>query len=88
MLRLGWMREQLGYVSGEMLLHGYSIADNIAYGNNMRDVSRAEVVSAAQEVDAHDFITQLPQVGFNHCFIQIAKGVPLRTWLLEALCYG
>ncbi|XP_054931715.1 ATP-dependent translocase ABCB1-like [Dermacentor andersoni] len=61
MMRLSWMREQLGYVSSETLLRSYNIADNIAYGDNSRDVSRDEVVVAACRAQAHDFITQLPQ---------------------------
>ncbi|KAH7964791.1 hypothetical protein HPB49_001356 [Dermacentor silvarum] len=61
MMRLSWMREQLGYVSSETLLRSYNIADNIAYGDNSREVSRDEVVVAACRAHAHDFITQLPQ---------------------------
>lgn len=61
MMRLSWMREQLGYVSSETLLRSYNIFDNIAYGDNSRDVSREEVVLAARRAHAHDFIAQLPQ---------------------------
>ncbi|KAL3207408.1 hypothetical protein MRX96_010193 [Rhipicephalus microplus] len=60
MMRLSWMREQLGYVSSETLLRSYNLFENIAYGDNSRDVSREEVVSAARRANAHDFITQLP----------------------------
>ncbi|KAK8765145.1 hypothetical protein V5799_032245 [Amblyomma americanum] len=60
-MRLSWMREQLGYLSSETLLRSYNIADNIAYGDNGREVSRDEVVAAARKAHAHDFIAQLPQ---------------------------
>ncbi|EEC05109.1 multidrug resistance protein, putative [Ixodes scapularis] len=62
MMRLSWMRAQLGYVSSETLLHSYSVADNIGYGDNSREVSRDEVILAAQKADAHDFIVSLPEV--------------------------
>ncbi|KAM7302951.1 ATP-dependent translocase ABCB1 [Ixodes scapularis] len=61
MMRLSWMRAQLGYVSSETLLHSYSVADNIGYGDNSREVSRDEVILAAQKADAHDFIVSLPE---------------------------
>ncbi|CAN8022102.1 unnamed protein product, partial [Ixodes persulcatus] len=62
MMRLSWMRAQLGYVSSETLLHSYSVADNIGYGDNSREVSRDEVILAAQKANAHDFIVSLPEV--------------------------
>lgn len=40
-------------------LMGLSIADNIRYGRPEATIE--EIVSAAKEVDAHDFIAQLPQ---------------------------
>ncbi|XP_064456498.1 phosphatidylcholine translocator ABCB4-like [Ornithodoros turicata] len=60
-LNLAWMRRQLGYVCDPPLLSGYTIAENIAYGDNDRQVSRQEVVAAAQKAEAHRFIARLPQ---------------------------
>ena len=39
-----------------------SIAENIAYGDNNRDVPMAEIMEAAKKANAHNFITQLPKV--------------------------
>ncbi|XP_049269943.1 ATP-dependent translocase ABCB1-like [Rhipicephalus sanguineus] len=64
MMRLSWMREQLGYVSSETLLRSYNLFENIAYGDNSREVSREEVMSAARRANAHGFINQLPH-GYN-----------------------
>ena len=39
-----------------------SIAENIAYGDNNRDVPMAEIMEAAKKANAHNFIIQLPKV--------------------------
>ena len=39
-----------------------SLADNIAYGDNTRDVPMLEVIAAARKANIHQFITNLPQV--------------------------
>uniref|UniRef100_S4R996 Uncharacterized protein n=1 Tax=Petromyzon marinus TaxID=7757 RepID=S4R996_PETMA len=60
-LNLGWLRRQLGVVSQEPVLFGCSIAENIAYGDVSRAVSRDEVVAAARAANLHDFVESLPQ---------------------------
>lgn len=60
-LNLTWMRRQLGYVCDPALISGYTIAENIAYGDSDRDVSRNEVLLAAQKAEAHHFILRLPE---------------------------
>ena len=51
----------MALVSQEPILFSYSIKDNIAYGDNSRDVSLEEIVKAAQMANVHDFIQKLPQ---------------------------
>ncbi len=61
-LNIRWLRGQIGIVSQEPVLFDNSIADNIRYGANFRDVSTEEVVEAAKAANIHSFIDSLPQV--------------------------
>ena len=61
-LNIGWLRSQVGIVSQEPVLFGTSIAENIRYGANFREVSDDEVVEAAKAANIHTFIESLPQV--------------------------
>nr|XP_020843145.1 phosphatidylcholine translocator ABCB4 isoform X3 [Phascolarctos cinereus] len=60
-LNVQWLRAQLGIVSQEPILFDYSIAENIAYGNNSRVVSQEEIVNAAKAANIHPFIETLPE---------------------------
>ena len=46
----------------EPVLFDRTLAENIKYGDNSRDVSMDEVVEAARKANIHSFITSLPQV--------------------------
>ncbi|XP_026849432.1 multidrug resistance protein homolog 65 [Drosophila persimilis] len=59
-LTLEGVRSRLGIVSQEPTLFERSIAENIAYGDNRRSVSMAEVMAAAKSANAHSFIISLP----------------------------
>ena len=59
---LHWLRSQIGIVSQEPILFDMSIYDNIAYGDNSREVKLKEVIEAAKNANIHDFISNLPQV--------------------------
>ena len=61
-LNIRWLRSQVGLVSQEPVLFDTSIADNIRYGANFREVSDDEVVEAAKAANIHSFIESLPQV--------------------------
>ena len=61
-LRLSWLREQMSLVSQEPVLFDLSIADNIRYGANFREVSDEEVQEAAKLANIHNFIEDLPEV--------------------------
>jgi len=53
------LRRALAMVPQEPILFHRSLAENIAYGRP--EAKRAEIVAAAREALAHDFITRLPQ---------------------------
>lgn len=61
-LNIQWLRRQMGLVSQEPVLFDTSIADNIRYGANFREVSDEEVEMAAKSANIHDFVMSLPQV--------------------------
>ena len=61
-LDLKWLRSQIGYVQQEPVLFDASIADNIRYGDLMRNVSDEEIVEVAKACNIHDFVLSLPQV--------------------------
>ena len=61
-LNIRWLRSQIGIVSQEPVLFDASIADNIRYGANFREVSDEEVMEAAKAANIHNFVESLPQV--------------------------
>jgi ATP-binding cassette subfamily B (MDR/TAP) protein 1 len=61
-INLYWLRSQIGIVSQEPILFDCSIAENIAYGDNSRQVSMDEIQAAAMQANIHDFIINLPKV--------------------------
>lgn len=56
--KLESLREQIGIVLQEPILFGFSIRENIAYGKP--DASIEEIISAAGQANAHEFIARLP----------------------------
>lgn len=52
-------RELLGVVQQEVFLFDGTVFDNIAYSN--RDATREQVIAAATQANAHEFIVDLPQ---------------------------
>lgn len=55
---LSWLQENLGYVLQSPHLFSGTIAENIRYGN--LEASNEEIEVSAKMVNAHDFITKLP----------------------------
>ena len=53
------LREHIGVVQQDVYLFAGTIADNIRYGKP--DATEAEVIAAARQANAHDFIMALPQ---------------------------
>lgn len=56
------LRAQIGMVSQEPSLFDRTIAENIAYGDNSREISSEEIVEAAKKANIHDFVASLPLV--------------------------
>lgn len=71
-LNIQWLRSQIGIVSQEPTLFGCSIAENIAYGDNSREVSFDEICEVAKAANIHSFIESLPEVSSfsNMSFIE------------------
>ncbi|XP_019363912.1 PREDICTED: multidrug resistance protein 1 [Gavialis gangeticus] len=59
-LNIQWLRAQIGIVSQEPILFDCTIAENIAYGDNSREVSHEEIVSVSKAANIHSFIDSLP----------------------------
>ncbi|KAF8561330.1 hypothetical protein P879_01757 [Paragonimus westermani] len=55
-----WIRRQVGVVDQEPHLFNLSLRENIAYGDNTREVNSDEIVEAARRAQIHDFIFGLP----------------------------
>lgn len=60
-LNLRWLRSLMGLVQQEPILFNLSIRENIAYGDNSREVTQEEIEKAARMANIHDLITTLPK---------------------------
>ena len=56
--KLKSLRSQVGVVLQDTVLFQGTIADNIAYGRP--DATRQEIIQAARDADAHEFIAKMP----------------------------
>ena len=61
-VKSSWIRSPYGSINQLILPLYRSLAENIAYGDNTRDVPMLEVIAAARKANIHQFITNLPQV--------------------------
>ncbi|KAF0305251.1 Multidrug resistance protein 1 [Amphibalanus amphitrite] len=59
-LNVPWLRSHLALVAQQPELFDRTIAENIAYGDNSREVAMDEIIEAARAANLHDFITALP----------------------------
>lgn len=59
--QLGRIRAQMGLVSQEPILFDRTIAENIGYGDNSRDIPMPEIIEAAKMANIHEFIINLPK---------------------------
>lgn len=80
------LRKNVGIVTQESILFNDSVRYNIAYGR--ADCSEDEIVQAAKDAYAHDFITQLPQgydstIGERGC--RLSGGQRQRVAIARAL---
>jgi len=58
-----WLHGHIGVVSQEPVLFSGTVRENIAYGRE--DVTENEIIAAAKEANAHDFIVQKFPDGFD-----------------------
>ena len=64
-LNVQWLRSHIGVVGQEPVLFDTTIRENIRYGND--SITEEEMIKAAKEANAHDFISKLPEVsGFSN----------------------
>lgn len=54
------LRGELGLVSQEPVLFDKTIKENIAYGDNSRDIGDEEIIEAAKQANIHNFVVSLP----------------------------
>lgn len=60
-INAAFLRSKIGIVSQEPILFDCSIAENIRYGDNQRELSMDDVISAAKKAQLHDFVMSLPE---------------------------
>lgn len=60
-LNIQWLRSLIGIVEQEPVLFATTIAENIRYGRP--GVSTDDIIKAAKEANAYNFIMDLPQAG-------------------------
>jgi ABC-type multidrug transport system fused ATPase/permease subunit len=83
---LQWLRRHIGVVSQEPVLFSTSIAENIRFGRE--DASMNDIIQAAKNSNAHDFISKMPdgydtQVGQRGA--QLSGGQKQRIAIARAL---
>ena len=55
-----WLKKHVGYVAQDSILFSDTIANNIAYGLDNSEVSVEDIIEAAKNANAHEFISKLP----------------------------
>jgi ABC-type multidrug transport system fused ATPase/permease subunit len=65
----------MGIVSQEPILFDRTIAENIAYGDNSREVPMEDIVAAAEKANIHNFISSLPLVRTSIQCLNFKTGV-------------
>ena len=85
-LNVGWMRDRIGVVGQEPILFDLTILENIRVGRT--EVTQDEVVKAAKEANAFDFIMKLPKRFDTHVGergAQLSGGQKQRIAIARAL---
>ena len=56
-----WLKKRIGYVAQDSVLFTDTIANNISYGLDVSECSEADIIEAAKNANAHEFISKLPK---------------------------
>ncbi|XP_071977907.1 bile salt export pump-like isoform X2 [Engystomops pustulosus] len=59
-INVAFLRSKIGIVSQEPVLFDCSIADNIKYGDNSKQVTMDQVIEASKKAQLHEFVMGLP----------------------------
>ncbi|CAF0788245.1 unnamed protein product [Adineta ricciae] len=87
-LNLQWLRSIMGLVQQEPILFNLSVRDNIAYGDNSREVTQEEIEKAARMANIHELIIALPSGYETSCGAkgnQLSGGQKQRIAIARAL---
>ncbi|CAF0756890.1 unnamed protein product [Adineta steineri] len=87
-LNIRWLRSLIGLVQQEPVLFNLSIHDNIAYGDNSREVTQDEIENAARRANIHELIISLPKGYETSCGAkggQLSGGQKQRIAIARAL---
>ncbi|XP_004375601.1 bile salt export pump isoform X2 [Trichechus manatus latirostris] len=60
-VNIQFLRSNIGIVSQEPVLFAGSIADNIKYGDNTKEIPMERVIEAAKQAQLHTFVLSLPE---------------------------
>ena len=66
-MNVAWLRDHIGVVSQEPVLFATTIAENIRYGRE--GVSDEDIIRAARNANAFNFIDALPDVSVFDMFL-------------------
>lgn len=72
LMNLSVLRSQLSIVSQEPNLFSRTIAENIAYGDNGKVVTKQEIIDAAKKANIHSFIVALPMVSHTPITLSVS----------------
>ncbi|NXX40239.1 ABCBB protein, partial [Tricholaema leucomelas] len=87
-INIQFLRSKIGIVSQEPVLFDCSIAENIKYGSNTKEVTMEQVIEAAQKAQLHDFVMSLPQNYETHVGAQgsqLSRGQKQRIAIARAI---
>ncbi|XP_040295452.1 bile salt export pump [Bufo bufo] len=87
-VNISFLRSKIGIVSQEPILFEGSVADNIKYGDNSRDVSMDDVMEAAKKAHLHEFVMSLPNKYETNVGIggsQLSRGQKQRIAIARAI---
>ncbi|XP_026317561.1 multidrug resistance protein homolog 49-like isoform X2 [Hyposmocoma kahamanoa] len=87
-LTLPRLRRQQGVVQQQPVLFDRTLAENISYGDNTREITMNEIVQAAEAANIHNFIVSLPkgyETNVGSSGAQLSGGQKQRVCIARAL---